>query len=65
MVCGRPNDEHEQEYEDIPLSQEHVASGQPQEHVAWGHPQLEIPHDSTMLTQIWGELKIYSKVCQT
>ena len=41
---GRPNDEHEQEHEDIPL---------PKEHVAVGHPQPEIPHDSTMLTQIW------------
>ena len=31
---GRPEDEHEQEYEDIPL---------PQEHVVGGHPQLETP----------------------
>jgi len=41
---GRPDDEHEQEHEDVPL---------PQEHVAGGHPQPEIPYDSTMLTQIW------------
>jgi len=46
---GRSDDEHEQEHEDIPL---------PQEHVAGGHPQPEIPHDSMMLTQIWGEFKI-------
>jgi len=52
---GRPNDEHEQEHEDIPL---------PKEHVAVGHPQPEIPHDSTMLTQIWGGggFKIYMKI---
>ena len=39
---GRPNDEHEQEHEDIPLP-----------HVAGGPPQPQIPHDSAMLTQIW------------
>jgi len=50
---GRLGYEHEQEHEDIQL---------PQEHVAGGHPQLEIPHDSTMLTQIWGEFKIYRKI---
>jgi len=52
---GRFDDEHAQEHEDIPLPQEHVASG---------HPQPEISHDSTMLTQIWGEFKIYGKVYQ-
>ena len=48
---GRPDDEHEQEHEDIPLP-----------HVAGGHPQPEIPHDSAMLTQIWGEFKICRKI---
>jgi len=47
---GRPDNEHEQEDKDILL---------PQEHVAGGHPQPEILHDSAMLTQIWGNSKIY------
>ena len=45
---GRFDDEHEQEHEDIPLLQEHVAGG---------HPQPEIPHDSAMLIQIWGGIQ--------
>ena len=53
---GRSDEEHEQEHEDIPL---------PQEHVAGGHPQSEIPHDAMMLRQMGGGFKIYKKVCQT
>ena len=45
---GRPDEVDKEDDEDLPLSEEHVQDNQ---------PQLAIPHDTQMLTQIWGVIQ--------